>query len=580
MKKIKSNQKPKIILGINSVYHESSACIIEDGKIVAAAEEERFNRIKHAKPAKVDNPHILPINAIRFCLNKAKIEPSDIDFIGYSFNPEKRLKNIGLGEKVVPGDWGSKEGEIKFYQNLLKVIPELKKLNLLKSEKNFYWIDHHLCHAGSSFFVSPFKKAAVIAIDGIGEFSTTWLGYGQSNKLKKVKEIEYPSSLGFLWEKVAKFLGFTEYDACKIMGLVGYGDRKKYYKEFRKIVKISKGNFEVDNKIWQFRAEDGFEELEKLFGPRRIKCKPLTKRHADIAAGLQKITEEILLSLTDFLFEKTGFTNLCLAGGVALNCLVNAVLQKKSKFSDIYISSAPHDAGTSLGAAYYVWCEILGNKREVVFNHPYLGSEFSDSKIEEALKKYNVEYKKLEKIENSVAQLLVQGKVIAWFQGKAEFGPRALGNRSLLADPRNLKIKDYINGQIKHRENFRPYAPAVLEEKVDEWFEIPKKKLVSQGFMLFAYPIKKDKQNLIPAVSHVDGTSRLQIVSPKLNPKFYNLIKEFQNITGIPLILNTSLNIQEPIVNSPDDAIKTFLKSKIDYLAIGNYLVFKKHKNE
>lgn len=561
------------ILGINSAYHESAACMIKDGKILAAVEEERFNRKKHAKKAKVSNPDELPLNAINYCLKKAGIKLKDVDHIGFSFTPEKRLKNIGVDKYFVKGDWGSKEGEELFYKKIKTVPEKLGKLAGKNMKNKFHWIDHHLCHAASAFFVSPYKESIIIVSDGIGEFATAWVGYGKDNKIHKIKEIFYPHSLGFLWEKMSEFLGFTGYDAGKVMGLSSYGDYKAFYDHFHKIVNFDEKNiFTIDNDIMRFRTDD-FSQIERLFRvKRRMKNDPIEKVHKDIAAGLQRITEKIILRLTGYAKESHDLKNLCLAGGVVLNCVGNESIFLVLPFENVFIPSASHDGGTAIGAAYYIWNQILRKKRNFVYDHAYWGPEYSNEEIEKTLKKYKMFYKKVPNIEKEVARLIAKENIVSWFQGRLEFGPRALGNRSILADARNGEIVDLLNYNVKWREWFRPFAPSVLEEKMGKFFYI-KKVLISDRFMLFAvgsrYPEK------LPAVTHIDETARVQSVDKKTNPRYYKMIEEFGKITGVPVILNTSFNVQEPIVCSPEDAVKTFLRSNIDYLAIGDYLAHK-----
>lgn len=566
------------VLGINSAYHESSACLIADGKIVAVAEEERFNRKKHAKPARVDNPDELPINAINFCLEKAGITLKDVDYIAHSFSPAKRLRNKEFDEPVTEGDWGSTSGEDLFYQKLQQIPKRLSDIYGVDVSNKFHWVDHHTSHAGSAYLVSPFDEAAVLVVDGIGELESTTLYKGEGNKLERIRSINYPHSLGFLWEKLSKFLGFSEYDACKVMGLASYGNPKRYYKQLRSFVKINERDYNVDHDVVRFRVDD-YSQLERLLGEKRDPNDEIEEKHADIAAALQKLTEEILLKLADNLHKQTGSKNLCLAGGVALNCVANSVLKEKGPFEKIYIQPAAHDAGTSIGAAYFIWNQQLGKPRSFVMDHAYFGPEYSQEEIKKALDKDKVKYVLIDDIEKEVAKLVAEGNVVGWFQGRMEVGPRALGNRTLLADPRNPKIKDILNMKIKHREYFRPFAPSVLADKADGWFRISRKSPASD-FMLFADDVHRDKRKVIPAVIHIDGTSRIQTVRKETNPKYYKLIEEFERLTGIPLVLNTSFNDREPIVCSPQDAVNTFLKTGIDYLAIGKFLVSKEENNE
>jgi carbamoyltransferase len=572
------------ILGLNSAYHETAACLIKDGQLIAMAEEERFNRVKHGKPARIDNPDQLPTGAIQYCLARAGISLGDIAYIGYSFNPSTRLKNINYQrEPVVDGDWGSKAGEFLFYQKLLHIPAQLSALDSGQDfSERFVWIDHHLCHAGSAFFVSPFNKAAIAAIDGIGEFDTTWLGFGHETRMEGVKTVAYPNSLGFLWEKLSKFLGFEEYDAAKVMGLAAYGNPHHFYRAFRSFVEYCQtrktGDFSIDLEVCRFRVED-HSQLERLFGThnKREEDKTLTPAHADVAATLQMVTEEILLALTQYLHQQTHSQNLCLSGGVALNCVANTILQERSGFKNIYIQPAANDAGTAIGAAYYIWHQLLGQPRSYVMNSPYTGPDYSEPEIEQALQNNHLSYTPYgQEFFEVVAQLIADGRIVAWFQGQMEVGPRALGNRSLLADPRRPEMRDIINHKVKHREPFRPFAPSVLAEKAQEWFQMPGQS-VSSDFMLFTYKAQPEKRQLIPAVLHIDGTGRIQTVNPDTNPGYHRLISEFEKLTGVPLVLNTSFNDSEPIVCSPEDAVATFLNTHIDYLALsaptGNYLV-------
>ena len=565
------NNSDRYILGINSAYHESSACLINNAQLVIAIEEERLNRIKHAKAAKIDNPHILPLKSIELCLETAGISFQDIDLIGYSFNPERRLLNKDVQEDCIDGDWGSESGEDLFYQKLQEITQILSDFAGEDISKKFKWLDHHLCHAASAYFVSPYEEAAVLVVDGIGEFESTTLYQGKANKLSKLNSIDYPNSLGFLWEKMAEFLGFSEYDACKIMGLASYGHYSYYYNTFKQFIHTGPGTFALDNEVLRFRVND-FTALEELFGPKRTADQELEERHTDIAAALQKITEEIVLELATDLYRRTKSKNLCLAGGVALNCVCNGVLQEHSPYENIYIQPAAHDAGTAIGAAYILWNQVLGNPKSYIMDSPYLGPEYTSEEIKTVLDSNNVKYSYHENIEEVTAKLIAQGYIIGWFQGRAEIGPRALGNRSLLADPRHPYMKDIINMKVKKREGFRPFAPSILAEKAHQWFRIPQGQLAS-NFMLLAYDVLKSKQETIPSVTHVDGTSRIQTVQQSSNPKYYKLIEEFEKITEVPILLNTSLNKLEPVVCSPQDAVNTMKKASLYYLVIGNFLV-------
>ncbi len=565
------------ILGINITYHELSACLLEDGTLVAAVEEERFTRIKHGKPALIDNPDILPKQAIAFCLKKAEITFDQIDRIGISFCPKERLKNIGTDEYFTEGSWGSKLGENLFYEKILTIPKLLNEYAGVDLTDKIIWVPHHISHAGSAYYVSPFKESAILSIDGIGEFTTTWLGTGKENKMSVIKEIEYPNSIGFLWEKISKFLGFSEYDTAKVMGLASYGNRERFHSIFQKLITLeANGGFKVNNNILRFRSED-YKPLEELFGIKKLDNQEnRTSAHEDMAAGLQAITNDVILHLVKFLSETTKSRNLCLAGGVALNCVSNFEIMCSGYFDSIYIQPAAHDAGTALGAAYYIWNDLQSQKRNFLMEHAFWGPDYSDKEIENILMSENIPYKKLKNIEEVTAKLISEGNIIGWFQGKMEWGPRALGHRSLLVDPREANMKEILNVRIKRRELFRPFAPSVLSEDASSWFEIPTNcSSISMEFMEFVFPVKKEKKKIIPAVTHIDGTSRIQIVKKEINPKYHKLITEFKKITDVPMILNTSFNDNEPIVCSPIDAVKTFKRTKMDYLVIQDFLIAK-----
>ncbi len=564
------------ILGINSAYHESSACLLKDGKIIGFVEEERFNRKKHAKTAQVNNPDELPLNAINYCTNQANIKIKDIDYFCYSFFPKSRLANgtnKDSWKNLQKSSWGTKQGEKIFYRKIMNIPKKLSKLFGEDISTRFHFLPHHICHAASAFFLSPFKDSAILIIDGIAESASTWLGYGKKNKIHKLLQIEYPDSLGFLWEKISEFLGFTEYDAAKVMGLSSYGEAQKMMPQMKKIVKLNKnGTFKINDKIMQFRTNN-FKELEKLFNvKKRDQNSHILAIHENIAASLQKITEKVIINLVKRLYKETHNENISMAGGVALNCVANSKILPSTQFKNIFIEPAANDAGTAIGAVYYMWNQILNKPHKTSLKDAYLGPKYSEKDIKTTLDKNKIPYKKVKNIEKLTALLLSKGNIIARFQGKMEMGPRALGHRSILADPRSPVIRDELNRKVKFREVFRPFCPSVLEEDAKKWFNV--KKFDSPAYyMLITYKVKPEKIKLIPAVTHVDNTARLQLVSKNIDLKYYKVIKEFKNLTGIPLVLNTSFNIQEPIVCSPQDAINTFKRSKIDYLIIENFII-------
>jgi carbamoyltransferase len=555
------------VLGVNHAYHESAACLVHDGRILAAVEEERFTRIKHGKAARMDNPHELPVNAIGYCLNQAGITLAEVAHIGSSINPDKRLRNSLVPDRVVAGNWGSQRGEGTFHNNLQTVPASLREMGF---QGEFHWLSHHLCHAASAYYPTPFDRAAVLAVDGIGETASTMLALGEGTKLSPIHEISYPASIGFLWEKITKYLGFSEYDACKVMGLAAYGDPKPYREHYRQILKLlPDGRFSMDNDVLCFRVED-YSRLAALFGvgPRPPQGE-MTRDYADITAALQAATDEVMVHIVEHAARSLDTRNLCMAGGVALNCVTNGRIAETGLFDNLYIQPAAHDAGTALGAALLIWHNLLGEQERDQMRHPYYGPDFSDAEVEAALQELGVIYKRVDNITEEVAHLLADQKIVGWFQGSMEFGPRALGNRSLLADPRHPTMRERLNRLVKNREDFRPFAPSVLAEHARNWFDIPAPCHASD-FMLISYRALQPEK--IPAVIHVDGTSRIQTVHHDLNPQYHHLISEFHRITRIPLVLNTSYNDREPIVCTPTDAITTFQRANIDYLAIGDFL--------
>ena len=539
---------------------------------MAFAEEERFNRRKHGKLARVDNPDELPRQAIEFCLRQEGINLAGVEAVGYSFNPPLRLRNVGLGGPIGSTGWGSAAGE-ELFQRRLRAIPEaLAEPAGAQVSDRFHWIEHHLCHAASAFLVSPFDEAAVLAVDGIGEFGTAWLGHGQGGELRKLGELEYPHSLGFLWEKLAVFLGFGEYDACKVMGLAAHGHPKPFAPALATLVSSDQqGSLRLAADTLQFRSDE-FGPLESLLGPRRRPGEPLTGRHADIAAALQKATDKALLDLAGALRRRTASSRLCLAGGVALNCVSNRVLHERGLFEDLYIQPVAHDAGTALGAAAWLWCRRSGGQRAFVLEHPYWGPGYSEAEVIAALERAGLPYRRSSDAAVEAAALIADGAVVGWFQGRMEVGPRALGNRSLLADARRPEMREIINEKVKHRESFQPFAPAVLAERAADWFRIPGGARASD-FMLLACDARAERARRIPAVVHADGTSRIQTVRAETNPLFHRLLVQFERRTGVPLVLNTSFNDSEPIVCSPEDALRTFSNTHIDALWLGDFVV-------
>jgi len=561
------------ILGINSAYHELAAALVIDGRVVVAIEEERLSRIKHGKAARVDNPHEMPVGAIRLCLERAGVRAEELDAVCYSFDPALRRETFRLDPLSKRGDWGDAEGEEVFLAALGRV-PEAASETLGSDvRKRFRWVPHHLAHAASTFYPSGFGEAAVLVVDGIGESASTVIAGGRGASLTRLEAIQDPHSLGFLWEKLSKHMGFSEYDACKVMGLAGYGDPLALRPAFERFVSIEPEGYRLNPEVLAFRLDD-FAALEQHLGPARDPGQPIGDAQRNIAAALQAITTEIILALARRARRLFPAPSLCLAGGVALNCTSNQVLKEQGPFERIYIPSAPHDAGTAVGAALYVHHAETGAAPGEVspMPTPYAGPSYSDEEIRAVLTAEGVPFRRCDDIAAEVAALIAGGQVVGWFQGAMEFGPRALGNRSLLADPRDRGMREMLNVKVKHRETFRPFAPSVLEERSEAWFELGRPSW-SQGAMLFACPVRPHRLAQIPAVTHVDGTARVQVVRRGDNPIFHRLIACFEQLTGVPLVLNTSFNDSEPIVCSPRDALATFRSTRIDALAMGNLLV-------
>ena len=545
------------ILGINSVYHESAAALLVDGELVAAVEEERFNRIKHAKEADWNNPHQLPERAIRFCLKQAGLTARDIDHVGYSFDPKLRRKRYRA-------EWWGQKVEETFQVRLGQVQSAVEEFLGRSLGQRFHFVPHHLAHAASAYFPSGFDRAAILTVDGIGESAGSSLAKGVGTRIQSVETFEYPHSIGFLWEEFSGYLGFSNYDASKVMGLAAYGNPEIFRQQFESILRAETENYGVAQDFLGVQL-DKFVRMEAMFGPPRGMEDEILPRHADIAAALQAATDTAVMALVRRAKRKVPFDNLCIAGGVALNCVTNEVITRSGEFANVFIPSAPHDAGTAIGAAFAVHCAKQKRPPQRGYSTPYFGPSFKRADILAAVKSAGLNARRSKSPARDAADMIADGKIVAWFQGRMEFGPRALGNRSLLADPRRPELRNILNQKVKHREDFRPFAPSVLAEHADEWFEVGAHS-VSHAFMLFAPEVKPGKRDRIPAVVHKDGTARVQLVSRKSNPRFHEVISAFFAKTGVPLVVNTSFNDSEPIVCTPTDAIVTFRKSGIDAL--------------
>ena len=558
------------ILGINCVYHESSAAIIVDGRVVAAAEEERFNRVKHGKPALVGTADVLPVESIAFCLRTAGLAPRQIDVVACSFDLDLRRSDFELDPLSVPGDWGSAAGEASFVESIARIPEAVSMLLGVDCTDRFRWVPHHLAHAASAYYPCGEDKATVLVVDGIGESATALLGGGRGTELERGHQLHYPDSIGFVWEKLSDFLGFSPYDASKVMGLASYGDAGRYAQDLAKIVGPS-GHPQVDSDVFEFRL-GGFEALESRFGARRKDGEAIEQRHMDVAAALQDWNNQVILSLAEQAYALHPTSTLCYSGGVALNCTTNWLLKEKGPFSTVYIPSAPHDGGTAIGAGLWAYFESGDYEmKQPAQESAFVGPEFTDQEITAAFQDAGIGFVRSADIAREVAGRVAGGQVVGWFQGRMELGPRALGNRSLVADPRDPGMREMLNRKVKHREDFRPFAPSVLAERARDWFDLGHDS-ESYRFMLYTCPVRPERADRIPAVVHVDGTSRVQTVTSRDNPRYHRMISCFESLTGVPMVLNTSFNDSEPIVCTPRDALNTFSGTRIDAVAIGNFL--------
>ncbi|MBF0273897.1 MAG: carbamoyltransferase [Nitrospinae bacterium] len=568
------------ILGISAYYHDSAAALIQDGKLIAAAQEERFTRIKH--------DHSFPINACNFCLETAGIEVSDIDYLVFYDKPFIKFERI-LSTYIAtfPYSFPSFVKAIPLWLHEKLWLPQDMKKKL-GYEGEVLFTEHHQSHAGSSYLVSPWDEAAILTTDGVGEFATTTLAVGKGNKIEILDEIHFPHSLGLLYTAFTYYLGFKVNSAeYKVMGLAPYGKPEYYDLIMNELIHVKDdGSFKMNMKYfgYDYGLRMTNSNFDKLFGgpPRKSEEGKLTQREYDLAMSVQKVTEEIVLKLCNTLQKKTGLKQLCLAGGVALNCVSNGRLLRESDFDDVFVQPASGDAGGAVGAAYFVYNSLLDNPKEYTLPHSYFGPEFSNDEIGKFLDKdeFNddIKYEKLDDdaLVKKVAQLIDEQGVIGWFQGRMEFGPRALGNRSIIADPRNPENRDIVNIKIKFRESFRPFAPSVLRENCSDYFELD----YDSPYMLLVAQVKENNRT-IPAVTHVDGSARIQTVTEEQNPLYYKLIKAFNDLTGCPVIINTSFNVRsEPIVCTPKDAYLCFMRTNMDHLVLGNYLLSKKDFKE
>jgi carbamoyltransferase len=557
------------ILGISCYYHDSAACLLEDGRIIAAAQEERFSRIKHDQE--------FPVHAIRYCLREAGISIDDVDYVGFYDKPLIKFERIlSTYLATFPRSFLSFIKAIPLWLRKKLWIPQIIKKEL-EYDGEVLMIEHHMSHAASSFLVSPFDESAIVTVDGVGEWSTSTIGKGEGNKIELLKEIRFPHSLGLLYSAFTYYLGFKVNSAeYKVMGLAPYGT-PKYYDEVLEVIRFDDdGSFKMNMKYfaYDYGLKMTNNNFSKLFGrPVREMESKLEQFHMDVAASVQKVTEDIVLRMANHAHELTGSKNLCMAGGVALNCVANGKILRQCPFDEIFIQPAAGDAGGAVGVATYLYHTVLENPREYVWDHAYLGPAFSTDEIRDYLNSNGIVYKELDEDEvlDRTADAIVDQKVIGWFQGRMEFGPRALGNRSILADARNPENKDVVNMKIKFRESFRPFAPTVLEERISDYFELD----VPSPYMLLVAQVREDNRT-IPSVTHVDGSARIQSIDKNTNPRYHSLIKRFEEKTGCGVIINTSFNVRgEPIVCTPHDAYMCFMRTNMDVLVMDRFYLEK-----
>jgi carbamoyltransferase len=574
------------ILGINAYHGDVSAVLLRDGHVVAALEEERFRRVKHWAG--------FPTLAIQRCLEIGGITGRDVQHVAIS-----RDTRANLGRKIRYA-LGTRPGRALVVDRLRNARrirgvaePLADALGVpVRDLPRFHNVEHHPSHLASAFFVSPFEDAAVAAVDGFGDFVSTSLAEGHGSELRVLDRVYFPHSLGILYTAITQHLGFLGYgDEFKVMGLAPYG-RPALVEPVRQLVRLKDdGLFELDLRFfrhWNEGVEMEWDEgsptlgrvyaapLEELLGPARLPTEPVTGRHEDLAASVQAVFEEAYLHVLRGLFERTRNPRLCLAGGCAMNSVANGKIRANTPFQEVYIQPASADNGTALGAAYFVWNQVLGQPRGPVMEHASLGTEYGDTPDEAIFPAFDELWRYTKRsfgteaeLCRATAQLLSEGNVVGWFQGRMEWGARALGNRSILADPRRADMRDLINTKIKFREKFRPFAPSILEEALDEYFV----EAAPDPFMQQVYQIRPDKRSVIPAVTHVDGSGRLQTVSERTNPRYYRLIRAFQDLTGVPVVLNTSFNENEPIVDTPEQALACFLRTRMDALVVGRTIV-------
>ena len=566
------------VLGVSCYYHDASVALLKDGVIVAAAEEERFTRKKHDTS--------FPLNAILFCLKHEGITIKDVEYVGFYEKPFLKFERL-MSQHVKMFPWSLKtflSSTPSWLSEKLRVLRMMRKK--LKYPGDVFFIDHHLAHAASCFLVSPFKKAAILTMDGVGEWTTTAYGIGDDTKVELLKDIHFPHSLGLLYSTITAYLGFSVNNSeYKVMGLAPYGvmdpEKNEYYKRLMSVIDVKDdGSYRFDMSYFKYHYADRMpsEKLCSLLGgPSRGSKDELTQRHKDIAAAVQLVTEDVATKMLNHVYAVTKCKNVVLAGGVALNSVYNGKILKSTPFTNIWIQPAAGDGGTSIGVASYIYHSILGHKRTWRMNDAYLGPDFSREEIKTFLDEENIVYSEFKndgELLRVTAGMIHKNMVVGWFQGRMEWGPRALGSRSILSNPCNPKMQEILNLKVKHREKFRPFAPVVCADDAPKYFECDMPIPEPTDFMLMVYPIKKKWHKSIPAVTHVDGSGRLQSIRRYQNSLYYDLVKAFGKLSGIPILINTSFNIRgEPIVCTPKDAYRCMMGTGIDVLVMDNFLI-------
>lgn len=572
------------ILGLNAYHADSSAAIFKDGIMIAATEEERFRRVKHWAG--------FPSQAIEFCLKEAGITLDEVDHIAIGRDPKAKfwkklmfaITHPEIGLSTMKSRIVNAQQVSSLEDEFAKVFPGIDKEKL---KSKIHQVEHHRAHLASAFFASPFEEAALLSIDGSGDFTTTMIGTGRGNKIEVLDSVDFPHSAGIFYTAFTQYLGFPYYgDEYKVMGLAPYG-AAKYVDKVKQVIRFTEdGLFRLDLSYYNATksgvisyGDDHIpnvarlysDKMIELFGPSRKKEEELTQYHKDLAASVQRCAEELIFHILNHLQKRTGLKNICIAGGVAQNSVANGKITRNTAFEHVYLPSAGHDAGISMGAALYTFNEILNQPRKPAVWSAYTGAHFTNDEIEAYLQSRNISYRKLPDAElyEVVSDQLIKAGVVGWFSGRAEFGPRALGGRSILADPRRNDVKEILNLKIKRRESFRPFAPSILKEYIDEYFEVND----VVPFMEKVFPIRPEMQHKIPAVTHVDGSGRLQTVDKSVSPRYYDLIDTFRKKSGVPILVNTSFNENEPIVNSPEDALECYLRTQMDMLVLENCVI-------